>query len=83
MVEAVLPAMKWVNVLRYTGWALFLAGAYIVNFQVEGGFPQAVKSPTGWIGIACLLLGIVFTLVSTVIRLWPRRPVAREDDETH
>jgi hypothetical protein len=71
--------MKPVTVLRIAGWVLFLAGAAIV-FAVSGGLDRAVREPIGWVGITCILVGIVGNIISTLIRLWPRKPAPKVDD---
>jgi hypothetical protein len=55
--------------LRVLGWVLFLGGAGIIFFLVDG---IPTTTPLGWVGLGAMMAGALCTIISTIIRFWPR-----------
>jgi hypothetical protein len=63
--------------LRIGGWILVLSGSATVFFLVQ----NPIKETLGWVGFGAMLVGVTLTIVSTLLRLWPRKKAEDEEDD--
>lgn len=70
--------MNLAGIIRLIGWFFFLGGACIIFFFVEG---NPAKSTLGIVGFAVMITGLLCSIASSLIRIWPRKAAPADEDE--
>ena len=65
--------MKLGTALRFSSWVLFAAGVLILYTSYDFMVRNAMQEPLGWVAIGSILGGLVASLISTALRVFPRR----------
>jgi hypothetical protein len=71
--------MKLTSVFRILSWIFVAGGAAVILLLVEG---NPAKSTLGIVAFSTIILGMLFSIASTLVRIWPKKPQPKDDDET-